>query len=209
MRVRLLRVKKGVVTANLALDEDRRPADRPTHSFKKLFPHQHPQSSQNAMQRSLPFVALLAVLGSAHVAGAQGQVTAQVVNIGRWSGTLRGQTMSSATDQTRFSGTVEVMPLLNERTGEFRVRIRLSASAATGDMEWSISPGRCGYKLQFLLSPSNVPPLEIRSGGSAEVEYEGIINLNTQATYHIPVFQGGHLQQNMVACANLKFEPPR
>lgn len=161
------------------------------------------------MQRSLPFVALLAVLGSAHVAGAQGQVTAQVVSIGRWSGTLRGQTMTSAGDQTRFSGTVEVMPLLNERTGEFRVRIRLSASAAMGDMEWSISPGRCGYKLQFLLSPSNVPPLEIRSGGSAEVEYEGIINLNTQATYHLPVFQGGHNQQNMVACANLKFEPPR
>lgn len=159
------------------------------------------------MQRFLSFVALLAVLGSAHVASAQ--VTAQVVSLGRWSGTLRGQTMGSASDQSHFSGHVEIVPL-PDRDGQFMVRITLSTGdRAVADMEWSISPGRCGTKLQLLLPPASMPPLEVRSGGTADMQYEGVINLNTQMSYHVPVFQGGHSQQNMVACANLKFETPR
>jgi hypothetical protein len=159
------------------------------------------------MKSSLSFAALLAVLGSAHVAGAQ--VSAQVVSLGRWSGTLRGQTMGSAGDQSRFSGHVEIMPL-PDRDGQFMVRINLSTGdGAVADMEWSISPGRCGTKLQLILPPASMPPLEVRSGGTADMQYEGVINLNTQMSYHVPVFQGGQSQQNMVACANLKFETPR
>jgi hypothetical protein len=161
------------------------------------------------MQRLLSFVATLAVLGSAHVASAQGQVTAQVVSLGRWSGTLRGQTINSAGDQSRYSGSVEILPL-PDREGQFRVRITLSTGdRAVSDMEWSISPGRCGTKLQLILPPASMPPLEVRSGGTADVQYEGVINLTPQMSYHVPVFQGGHSQQNMVACANLKFEAPR
>jgi len=159
--------------------------------------------------RLLSSIALLMAAGLAREAAAQGEVTAQVVSIGRWRGTMRGQTISSAGDATRYSGTVEVMPIFGGRDGEVRIRIVLSANSDAGDLEWSISPGRCGSKFQFLLSPSNVPPLVVRSGGTAELQHEAILSLNTQANYQVPVFRGGHLQQSMVACANLKFEMPR
>jgi len=158
--------------------------------------------------RVLAFLAFVAL--SATVQG-QGAPT---VATGRYSGSLRGSFMTGASDASRISGNAEISAL-PERPGVFKVELRVStssgssASSVTNLMQWSISPGRCGSRIQMLLAPTELPALEIRTGGDADLTWQGAINLASNGSYQLVVFDRGTSQENIVACANLKYSEPK
>jgi hypothetical protein len=163
------------------------------------------------MHMKIPFAALAAFVTLAATAQGQG---APSVATGRFNGSLRGMMMTGPSDASRISGNADIAAL-PERPGVFKVELRVStssgssAAAVTNLMQWSISPGRCGSRIQLLLGPTELPALEIRTGGNAEVTWQGSINLASNGSYQLVVFDKGTSQENIAACANLKYSEPK
>jgi len=136
------------------------------------------------------------------------------VATGRFSGSLRGVLLTGPSDASRISGSADIAALA-DRPGVFKVELRIStssgssASSATNLLQWSISPGRCGSRIQMLLAPTELPALEIRTGGNADLTWQGLINLASNGSYQLVVFDRGTNQENIVACANLKYSEPK
>jgi hypothetical protein len=156
-------------------------------------------------------VALLAISVTTTVVSAQDQTAAT----GRFSGSLRGTTFGGAVDASKFSGSVEINPATDGKLGFYKVEVRLSSSGGsqtgrmTNMLPWSISPGRCGSRVQFLVQPMEVPPLELRSGGNAELSWTGQLPLAANGSYQFVVYDRGVREQDAVACANLKYTKPK
>jgi len=153
---------------------------------------------------------LYALFASTAILSAASAQNAPSIATGRYSGTLRGSSFSGVTDVSRISGNADISAL-SDRPGVFKVELRFSMSsigsesAAMSFLQWSISPGRCGSRIQLLLAPTELPGIEVRPGGNAEVAWQGPINLAANAGYQVVVLNGGTGQQNIVACGNLKY----
>lgn len=134
---------------------------------------------------------------------------------GRFSGSIRGASVGGALDNARFSGSVDISPSAKGTPGVWKVEIKLSAmgqssmGSMTNMLQWSMSPGRCGSRTQFLVPPTELPPLELRSGGNADATWEGSISLAPSGSYQLMVYDKGLREQDIVACANLRFSAPK
>ncbi|MDP1890441.1 MAG: hypothetical protein Q8K55_06065 [Gemmatimonadaceae bacterium] len=157
--------------------------------------------------------AICAFLAAASVAGAQART-----DVGSYSGSLRGTggargtSMMRASDASRLAGTAEIRPSSTQKEGVYTVKVRLTSTggmSATNTLQWTIAPGRCGARLQPLVPPTEVSPLEVRSGGDADASWEGTINFAPGGSYQLVVFgMGGVREQDVMACANLKYNKP-
>lgn len=156
-------------------------------------------------------VTLLALVATSTDAGAQDRTAAT----GRFSGSLRGTSFGGAVDASKFSGSVEINPTADGKVGFYKVEVRLSSSggSASGRMSnmlpWTISPGRCGSRVQYLVQPMEVAPLELRSGGNAELSWSGQLSLAANGSYQFVVYDRGVREQDVVACGNLKYTKPK
>ncbi|MFA6167172.1 MAG: hypothetical protein WC700_11195 [Gemmatimonadaceae bacterium] len=165
----------------------------------------------NSLRFSCSFVALLALTATTTIAGAQDKTAAT----GNFSGSLRGTSFGGAVDATKFSGSVDISPIPDGKLGFYKVVVRLSSSggSASGRMSnmlpWSISPGRCGSRVQFLVQPMEVQPLELGSGGNADLTWNGQLPLAANGTYQFVVYDKGVREQDVVACGNLKYTRPK
>ena len=165
----------------------------------------------NSLRSTCAFIALIALAATTTVAGAQDRTAAT----GRFSGSLRGTSFGGAVDATKFSGSVDITPTEGGKVGSYKVEVRLSSSGGsqTGRMSnmlpWTISPGRCGARVQFLVQPMEVQPLELRSGGNAELMWTGQIALAANGSYQFVVYDKGVREQDVVACGNLKYSAPK
>jgi hypothetical protein len=150
------------------------------------------------------------------LSAADGQAQAAT---GRFTGSLRGQegargtSMARAGDSSRLSGTIEITPSPSQKEGVFTVKIRLTSTGGmppTTMLQWTIAPGRCGARLQPLVPPTSVSPLEVRSGGDADAQWEGPVNLTADGSYQLVVFgMSGVREQDVLACGNLKYQKPK
>src|SRR5512140_536620 len=154
--------------------------------------------------------ALVCCFAAAPVVSAQDQAA-----MGTFNGSLRGTSLTGSSDATRFSGSVDIKPSSNGKAGNFNVAIRVSAggwdshASSTGMLMWSISPGRCGSRIQYLVQPSEMPQVEMRTGGNGELTWDGPVNLAAGSSYQLVIYDNGMAQQNIVACANLKYSAPK
>ena len=162
------------------------------------------------MSRRSSIIAMCALFAVASVASAQART-----DVGSYSGSLRGTqgargtAMMRASDASRLSGTVEIRPSSTQKEGFYTVKIRLTSTggmAATTMLQWTIAAGRCGARLQPLVQPTEVSPLEVRSGGDADASWDGPINLAPDGSYQLVVFgMSGVREQDVMACGNLKY----
>jgi len=165
----------------------------------------------NPLRSTCSFVTLLALTAITSVAGAQDRTAAT----GRFSGSLRGTSFGGAVDATKFSGSVDISPTADGKAGFYKVVVRLSSSGGSASsrmsnmLPWSISPGRCGSRVQFLVQPMEVQPLELASGGNAELSWSGQIPLAANGSYQFVVYDRGVREQDVVACGNLKYTRPK
>jgi hypothetical protein len=63
--------------------------------------------------------------------------------------------------------------------------------------------------VQFLVPPAETTPLEIRSGGDAEVIWEGRLPLTGEANYQLMLYDRGFREQDIVGCASLRYNRPK
>ncbi|MBA4072346.1 MAG: hypothetical protein C0497_11000 [Gemmatimonas sp.] len=165
----------------------------------------------NPLRFSCSLVALIALAAITTDVGAQDHTAAT----GRFSGSLRGTSFGGAVDASKFSGSVDINPTTDGKAGFYKVEVRLSSSggSASGRMTnmlpWTISPGRCGSRVQPLVQPMEVQPLELRSGGNAELTWTGQLPLAANGSYQFVVYDRGVREQDVVACGNLKYTKPK
>jgi hypothetical protein len=50
------------------------------------------------------------------------------------------------------------------------------------------------------------PLIDISSNGRGEVTAELPLQLSSQGSYHVNVYSGGHRLDNVVTCANLRYQ---
>lgn len=163
--------------------------------------------------RSATTALVLAALLAAPTAGAQtAQETPALPMMGNWTGVFRNiqQTQDNRNAAGlvvgRISGTVDLQPYRESGMDLYQVVIMLSTNTPGQDLEWGVSMGRCGSKLIMLEHANQLPGFVTRSGGEGEVRHSVALNMNAQATYQVGIFRNGHAQQNMIACANLKYD---
>lgn len=153
---------------------------------------------------------MVAALLLAPAARAQ-HATAELPMLGRWTGQFRSILMTQDSRNAggtvgRISGTVELQPVRESGIDRYDVVILLSTSSPDNELEWGVSMGRCGSKLIMLEHANQLPGFTTRAGGEGEVRHTVALDLNAQANYQVGIFRNGHAQQNMIACANLKYD---
>ncbi|MHB1311495.1 MAG: hypothetical protein ACYC3L_05710 [Gemmatimonadaceae bacterium] len=166
--------------------------------------------------------AVLAVVLGAQAALAQDPAKGEPEMIGSWSGSFRPGTMigniSGATSGTlsgtgaagRYTGSIDITPSESAMPGSYRFSLNISSNMNNPEtLEWGISNGRCGSKLIMLVGSNSFPTIEMRSGGVGDVTSEVAMQFTSKGQFQAVLFKGGHMQQNIVACANLKFEERR
>lgn len=158
--------------------------------------------------RSIAAAFALAIFLAPHAARAQ---HAEMPMLGRWTGTFRSVLMTQETrnaggDIGHITGETELQPTHESGLDLYIVKLRISTNAAAESLEWGVSMGRCGSKLIMLENANQLPSIETRSGGEGELRHTLALNMDAKHTYQVGLFRNGHAQQNMIACANLKYD---
>jgi len=172
--------------------------------------------------RTSAAAAVLAVLLGAQAAFAQDSTRATPDLIGSWSGSFRPGTMTGSISgsQTgglsgtgmagRYTGNIDITPSPSGQPGTYRFMLTISSNLNNPEtLEWGVSNGRCGSKLMLLVGSNSLPTIEMRSGGTGDASTEVAMQFSAKGQFQAVIMKGGHLQQNIVACANLKFDERR
>ena len=136
---------------------------------------------------------------------------AEQAMLGRWTGTFRStQTTQSSLSGGGIIGTINgdvtLQPTNEGGIDLYVVSIKISMNYQQESLEWGVSMGRCGSKLIMLETTGTVPTIDSRSGGDGELRHTMRLDMDAKHTYQLVLFRNGHLQQNVVACANLKYD---
>jgi hypothetical protein len=163
------------------------------------------------MRRSLRSTAVAIALAMCLAPFAAFAQHSEQAMLGRWSGTFRStqQTQSSLAGGGiigTINGEVTLQPTNEGGIDLYAVTIRISMNYQQESLEWGVSMGRCGSKLIMLETTGTVPTIDSRSGGDGELHHTMRLDLDAKHTYQLVLFRNGHLQQNVVACANLKYD---
>lgn len=142
---------------------------------------------------------------------ASAQNNPSIAMIGKWTGTFRPVLLTqdirnAGGDIGRMSGNVELQPVHESGQDFYNVLIQVSTNVAGQTLEWGVSMGRCGSKLIMLEHANQLPAFETRPGGEGEMRHQVALPMDANHTYQVGLFRNGHAQQNMVACANLKYD---
>ena len=159
-------------------------------------------------------VAALVVAGCLLAPTARAQdpnVNPELPMLGRWTGQFRS-IQSTATSREaggnpgRITGTVDFQPMRESGMDLYEVSIKISSTTPNDELEWGVSMGRCGSKLIPVEHANQLPRFDTRTGGDGEIRHRMPMTLNAQSSYQVGLFRNGHAQQNMIACANLKYD---
>ena len=165
------------------------------------------------MPRALAFAALIAALGAAQVASAQEQ-TPPSAKPGRWTGSfssamvrVQSQVQSFSGGPSKYSGIAKITPVPGKQPLTQKVEIRVSSPSGVSLLQWGVARGRCGSVLDLLVPPGKLPALDVRAGGTATLDFEGVlVDFKLDGKYHVLIFLDGSGPQNVVSCADLRYE---
>lgn len=83
--------------------------------------------------------------------------------------------------------------------------VAVPTNAAT-QLRWALLPGRCGSGSLPLIGFDQFPLLEVSTSGRAELETDLPLSLTVNGSYHINAYVGGSQLDNVVTCANLRYQ---
>jgi hypothetical protein len=154
---------------------------------------------------------LLAAIFSAQAAVAQDPdpKPAPAAASWKWTGSFREVQVTSLTRgglPTKFTGSVEIGPSSRGAASDSKFQIRLSAAHEVDQVDWGLSLGRCGSRLILQNTTAQMPPIQLRSGGSGELSQDLPMTLDPKSSYQLVLFLGGHDERNIASCANLRYE---
>lgn len=159
----------------------------------------------------------VAALGAAACAsaGASGSPATSAADPGvpTWSGNLQPTQQRTGglavTGQNKVFGTVNISPS-DSRVERMRVRLTIGAPVqAATSFRWAVLPDRCGTGQLPLLGFEQFPLIDVGANGRGQIETDLPLVLTGGASYHVNVYSSGQQLDNVLTCANLKFEPAR
>lgn len=128
----------------------------------------------------------------------------------RWTGNFQPTQQRTGglqvTGQNRAFGTVSIRRA-DGRLERMRVAlvVAVPTNAAT-QLRWALLPGRCGSGSLPLIGFDQFPLLEVSTSGRAELETDLPLSLTVNGSYHINAYVGGSQLDNVVTCANLRYQ---
>ena len=163
---------------------------------------------------SLGLLALgAAACASTSTSGSAGTATTAEPGVPTWSGNLQPTQQRTGglavTGQNKVFGTVSITPS-DSRIQRMRVRLMVGIPTQNAtSLRWAVLPDRCGTGQLPLIGFEQFPLIEISSNGRGQIEAELPLDLTAGASYHVNVYSGGQQLENVLTCANLKFDAPR
>lgn len=113
------------------------------------------------------------------------------------------------TGQTRAFGAVRITPAEGRlRRMHVHLVVALPVTSNT-QYRWAVLPDRCGTGQLPLIGYEQFPLIDLSTNGRGELDVDLPLELEANSSYHVNVYSGGQQLDNVVTCANLKFEPPR
>jgi hypothetical protein len=128
----------------------------------------------------------------------------------RWTGSLQPTQQRSGalvvTGQNHAFGSVAIVPL---RGNLERMRLTLNVSVpatSSAGLRWAVVPDRCGNGDLPLLGVDQFPLIEIGTNGRGSAQVDLPLQMAPNNAYHVNVYDGAAHLENVVTCANLKYE---
>ena len=129
----------------------------------------------------------------------------------QWTGNLQPTQQRSGTlavtGQNRAFGSVKVT---NPNAGGLqRMHVALMVAVPTessSSLRWAMLPERCGSGDLPLLGFEQFPLIDLSTNGRGQIEVDLPLVLAPNSAYHVNVYKGGQQLDNVITCANLKFE---
>lgn len=143
--------------------------------------------------------------------GPQSATTTNEPAVPSWSGPL--QPTQQRTGSVAVTGQIKAFGnvAITQSPGVLqRMHVVLSVAVPTTlppQMRWAVLSGRCGSGDLALIGYDAFPLLDISSNGRGQIETDLPLNMEASGTYHVNVYSGGQQLDNVVTCANLKFNP--
>ena len=130
------------------------------------------------------------------------------IPVGRWNANIRPMLAPSSgigSATMRMYGSVTVTANRAGNPGSWVVEIRLTSDRPSETLLWAIAPGRCQSGAVAQIQANQLPPLEVTANGTAEISTAANLILSPGDSYHLDIFRNGQQQENVVACATLKY----
>jgi hypothetical protein len=149
---------------------------------------------------------------SSNTAGTASTIAAEP-GVPTWSGNLQPTQQRTGglavTSQNKVFGTVSIAPAPGPVQ---RMRVRLTIGVPVQNAtsyRWAVLPDRCGTGQLPLIGFEQFPLLDVSSNGRGQIEADLPLALTAGSSYHVNVYNGGQQLENVLTCANLKFDPAR
>jgi hypothetical protein len=131
--------------------------------------------------------------------------------VAHWSGNLQPTQQRSGalvvTSQNRAFGTVTMSEVQLAGLSRMRVALTVTVPPNVGSsLRWAVLPDRCGSGDLPLIGFQQFPLIEVGTNGRGQVTADLPLELQPTGAYHVNVYSGGQQLDNVVTCANLRFE---
>lgn len=156
--------------------------------------------------------AVLAFLACASASGSAGAGTGtpSAAGVPTWSGSLQPTQQRTGglavTGQSKAHGNVSITPAAGQLQ---RMHVVLTVTLPTNNAatyRWAVLPGRCGTGPLPLIGFEQFPVIDVGANGRGQIEIELPLELAAESSYHVNVYRGGQQLDNVVTCANLRYE---
>ena len=151
------------------------------------------------------------VLGAVSCAsGPRPTVDSDALPESRWIGSLQPTQQRSGalvvTAKNHAFGSVAIVPLRGN-TERMRLTLNVSVPSTTSTgLRWAVVPDRCGNGDLPLIGVDEFPLIEIGTDGRGSAQVDLPLQMAPNNGYHVNVYDGAALLENVVTCANLKYE---
>jgi hypothetical protein len=152
------------------------------------------------------------ILITAALSLAPSLVMAQDAPKGTWTASIRPSLSMSGnigSSTKRMYGSIKIVPSKSGQVGTWDIDLHLTNDRPSETLMWTISPGRCGSGAYPLALPNELPFLEVSANSTADLTANVKLVLAADGSYHLDIYRGGNQQDNVIACALLKYNAPK
>lgn len=163
------------------------------------------------MRINLLTIACVATAGVAACAStAKTTTSSDAPSGGRFTGALQPTQQRSGalvvTGQVKAFGTVTIAPTRGGNLERMHVTLVVTVPGANSSLRWAVLPQRCGSGDLPIIGFDQFPLMDVSTSGRAQVEADLPLPLTPNNAYHVNVYSGGQQLDDVVTCANLKYE---
>jgi len=139
------------------------------------------------------------------------RVTSNEPSSPHWSGNLQPTQQRTGalavTGQNRAFGNVSIGVTEGGNLQRMHVNLSVAVPTAGGStLRWAVLPERCGTGELPLIGFEQFPLIDVSTNGRGQVSADLPLVMSPNSAYHVNVYSGGQALENVLTCANLKYD---